>query len=244
VIKTFAALPVSDEMVERARNVIREALTMGRGAVVGWSGGKDGLVAGLLARDLGIVDGCCDESFYFDAQKADIRAMATSLGVHVRYYDRLGMDWLAKHQRLCFPFGDTAATNLMCEARQRKTMEVHAAHQHAEVIITGRKQDGNNVKAPIYRKGNVLMCHPIYNWRDGHVWGFLHQHRIPMPWVYTTPLGQVWGNSPWPSFRRSANMHENWRVVASIEMKVLRDAAPYDIRGAAEVLAQMEGMAA
>jgi 3'-phosphoadenosine 5'-phosphosulfate sulfotransferase (PAPS reductase)/FAD synthetase len=237
-VASFDACAVPQQLIDSALATIRNALAQGTRAIVAWSGGKDGLVAGLLARDLGITDCCCDESFYFERQKDDVRDTARLQGVDVRYYDRLNMAWLAANQRLCFPYRDTKAFDRFCELRQRTTMHQHALLRGADIIITGRKQVGNMVKAPLYRKGAMLMCHPIYNWRDPHVWGFLQQRGVPRPWIYSTVIGQKEGNTPWTLFRRFADMAQNWAAVASVDMAPIRAAAPFNIRGAADYLAQ------
>jgi 3'-phosphoadenosine 5'-phosphosulfate sulfotransferase (PAPS reductase)/FAD synthetase len=201
---------VSEAKCEAARDCIRTAMKIAGGTpTIGWSGGKDGLVAGMLAGDIGIREGCCDESFYFRRQREDIYAVAAKLGFNITYYNRLTYKWLAGKQDCVFPYGDPDASNRFCEYRQRTTMRVHAKAIGASMVITGRKTKGNSVRAPIYRSQGVVMCHPIHDWLDADVWGFLQQRGVAEPWVYSTPLGRWHGNTPWMMYRQSESVEEN-----------------------------------
>src|SRR4051812_26555598 len=104
-VESRQSRPASEEKVEAARAWIRKALREGP-AVVAYSGGKDGNSAAELARDCGINDGVCEESFYFDAQRADVRASAARHGHKVTYCDSLTYEWLSTRQRMCFPHRD------------------------------------------------------------------------------------------------------------------------------------------
>jgi 3'-phosphoadenosine 5'-phosphosulfate sulfotransferase (PAPS reductase)/FAD synthetase len=237
-VATFAAKPrIDPQRVAEARQIIKDGLRLGR-ALVAYSGGKDGLCAALLARDLGVTLGVCELSFTFVDQERDIRQTANHLGGQVVWRNTLDIAWLAAHPQFVFN-RDTRAINTFCQVRQRDSVEHYARDHGYRVVITGRKKHGNSVRYAIHPRANgTVGCHPLRDWDDGDIWAYLRDAGIPVPWVYRTSFGRHEGNSAWPFCRQYADKFNNYAVIYSIEPPIVLQAAAAGVIGAREFLAR------
>jgi len=215
-------------------------LTAGRKlgpVMVAYSGGKDGLAAALLARDVGVGGlNVCELSFTFRRQEQDIRATAHRFGINVVYRHHLSLGWLAAHPQYLFTH-DMKLNGALCHLRQQNSVESYARRHGIQVVITGRKTLGNSVRQAIDpRKNGTTGCHPLRGWDDGDVWALLRDRGVPMPWVYSTPFGRRQGNTGWPFCRLGSTIQENYEIIYQIEAETVLDAAEAGVPGAREFL--------
>jgi 3'-phosphoadenosine 5'-phosphosulfate sulfotransferase (PAPS reductase)/FAD synthetase len=195
------------------------------------------LVAAILAKKfLGLTDGVCDLSFCFVKQEKDIRQTARRLGFDVEWSKRLDYEWLAKRPNFVFP-SKTSHVDAICQNRQRKTIAQFVKRRGFNTVITGRKRHGNTVKSEVYTTKGYVSCHPIAAWRDEHIWRFLKDEGINVPWVYSTILGKTEGNSAWLFYREhTTSLMRSWLDIYKTEPAIVKDAAIYGVRGAKEFL--------
>ena len=230
--------------LNEAHATIESALRLGArdgsGALIAYSGGKDGLVVALLAQEHGVTEGACEVSFCFDRQVADIRATAERLGFNVTYREQLSYGWLREHPQHIFA-RDTGLVSVLCQRRQIASFERVAAERGARVIFTGRKRRGNSVKQAVYEKGAFVMAHPLACWDDGDVWTFLRDRGVARPWVYDTVFGRREGNSAWPFYRESADAATCWRAIYDTGVECVERASAAGIQGAVDCLARADG---
>ena len=238
-VTTFDAGVLDRDLIACALAFLRESASLypQEQPLLAYSGGKDGLVASLLAQEaIGADVGICETSFYVPAQLADIRSTADRLGFRVTYKSILQPEHFRRYPRHLFPHRDVNAFSQFCEMRQRRSFEGFARARERRFIITGRKKRGNSVKSELYRKGDLVMVHPLREWTDPDIWAYLKHRGVAVPWVYQTPLGQAEGNSPWNLYRRYADKRLCWRAIHETDAGVVRDAAANGIAGAREFL--------
>jgi 3'-phosphoadenosine 5'-phosphosulfate sulfotransferase (PAPS reductase)/FAD synthetase len=235
-VTTFVPKPnIDSRLIVNSYNIIDCASRHGS-LIVAYSGGKDGLCAALLARDMGIKMGVCELSYTFTNQEHDIRNTASGLGVEVEWRRTLDMAWLAKHPKFVFS-RCPEVVSAFCQIRQRDSVERCAKSHGHKVVITGRKKRGNSVRKAIDpRRSGTIGCHPIREWDDGDVWAFLRLRGVGVPWIYSTPFGKHEGNSAWPFCRQYLSRFENYEVIHNIEPKIVERAAEYGIVDAREFL--------
>jgi 3'-phosphoadenosine 5'-phosphosulfate sulfotransferase (PAPS reductase)/FAD synthetase len=196
-------------------NAVRQS---GTAPVTAYSGGKDGLVAGILAARLGYREAICETSFTIARQRVSMKQIAARHGMNVTYRWSLDDAWLAAQPELIFS-SDAALRSRSFARRQQRTVRIYAKERGAQCVIFGRRTEENTVKAPIYDKGGVIQCHPIRNWKLHHVWTFFERHGIERPWIYSTRFGKTEGSAAFYALRAEdvGGHRAAWALVRSLD---------------------------
>jgi 3'-phosphoadenosine 5'-phosphosulfate sulfotransferase (PAPS reductase)/FAD synthetase len=213
-----AELPALED---EARDAIAHVLGLGHTRVaMGYSGGKDGIVALHLARamDPKAFHAVCEVSWCFARAVADIKASALDAGLYVSYRDSLGIDWLRAHSDIIFS-ENTARRSWSFSVRQQRTVKRFAKEQGCTAQMFGRRTEENSVKALVYETKVGTQLHPVRNWREGHIWAYMDKHRIPTPWIYSTRFGRYEGNAPFYALKPSVcgSVDECWELVSQLD---------------------------
>lgn len=215
---------VNARLLEGSRAILRDALRDVKKPLLAFSGGKDAIVATVLAAELGVRDAVCEESFYFTMQRDDTRALVARLGLRCTFFNSLSVEWLAAHPRFIFS-RDNSARAAYFAIRQQRTVAQYAAKGGYDAVIFGRRNDTNAVRATTYQKDGRLQIMPVRYWREPEVWRFIDAQGIPRPRIYSTVYGVNQHNGPWNIYNAKVDKVECFRDLATVERSVIEDAA-------------------
>jgi len=210
-----------DRLIDTARERLSYAIRGNANPLVAFSGGKDAIVAGHLAKSVGVKHFVCEESFYFKPQIESIRGIATHLGFDVTYTDSLDMGWLSKNRRVVFST-DTKVRSWSFAVRQQATVKRHAKRIQSQCHIFGRRTQENTVRAEVYVAKPGTQCHPLRNWRTEDVWEYFDKYSIPVPYIYGTRFGKTEGNAPFYTLHPAnagLGIQECWALVRSMDQR-------------------------
>lgn len=218
--------------------IVREAMRGCTRPILAYSGGKDAIATAIVMLDEGLDFDCaCDESFYFDFQRANIRAIAGKLGLKVRYYDRFSLEWLRARPQFLF-MHDNSLRSRFFGLRQQRTVELYAGTAKADVVFFGRRlSDGNTVPANIYDRRGRRQAFPIRNWSEQAVWDILKSRGI-RPAIYDTPYGRTEGNGPFNIYRAEKTNAGCWSQILATERSLVERCAGVGLPGAKEALCE------
>jgi len=184
----------------------------GNNFFLGFSAGKDSVVAAYFASKFGIKNGACDDSFCFPEDKLQMREIARAMNLNIKFDSFLTDTWLLKNPKYIFPFAKDSS--VFYSKRQQKTIKHYA--KGFTGLITGRRHQENFIKAEMYQtKDGMLHFHPLSKWKSEEVWAFIKWKKLPYLSIYSTPLGQQEGATCWCNISRAKTPKENdcWELV-------------------------------
>lgn len=207
-------------LVDATLASIEQVLAGYRNPLVGYSGGKDGLVVHHLVNRVRPTPGYCEASFYFRQQVADIEATIDRLGFDVQVGHRLTYRWLADHSRFMFS-DDNKLRQHDARLRQQTGVQLMARRGGHDLMVWGRRVETNTVPSVLYETRKGPQFHPIRDWTTEDVWRYIDEEiGIPRPWIYTTPFGPLSGNAAFYSFRLrqvDGDLARAWALVDSLD---------------------------
>lgn len=184
-----------EPLIDRANDRLRELLCHSRKNLLAYSGGKDSIVVAHLATKHGINEAVSELSFCFPRDVAEFGDHAKHLGLAVFWQNSLNMDWLKKHPHLLF--ADLKQQSELYAKRQQATIKRIARRLGYTGIITGRRKQENTVRSHLYQTADGKWnCHPLIDWTTDNIWQYIHDHRLPYPTIYKTPIGKLEGADP------------------------------------------------
>ena len=205
-----------DLLTDAARMCVSSAIKGKANPLVAFSGGKDAIVAGHIAKSVGVTQFVCEESWYFRPQTNSIKQIAERLGFDVVYKNSLGIDWLRKNKRIIFSM-DSALRGWSFLVRQQATVKRHAKQIGSECQIFGRRTQENSVPSTIYQTKDGTQCHPLREWRTEDIWDYMAKHGIEKPFIYQTRYG---ANGPFYALHpknHGMTVQQCWQWVQSID---------------------------
>lgn len=224
-----------DTLIADARAVIARGLAVANKPLIAFSGGKDAIAVALLAREFGVVDAVCEESFYFTMQREDTRALVRQLGLRCTFKDSMDASLFVKHPEFLFS-RDNAVRSRYFSRRQQGAVAAFARQGGYDAVLFGRRNDTNSVRADVYLKDGRYQVMPIRRWREPDVWKYLRARDVTPPRVYATPYGRNQHNGPWNIYNAHASIRECWRDIYAIEARVVEDAARAGVTSAIDFL--------
>ena len=211
------------ELVLSAKETIYKFLEKSKKPVVAFSGGKDGYVATHIAYNLGINYQVCETSFTFKKQRDHIKEIGKKLNFNIHYKNSLSWDWLKKNRKIIFS-NDTKLRGWSFAQRHQKTIHKFMKENDCDGVITGRRNDENSVKAPIYVNKHGLSCHPLYNWKEKDIWDYFAKEKLEIPYIYSTDFGKSEGNAPFYTLREKdiGSIEKCWEICLKIDNSIPR----------------------
>jgi len=210
-------------LIFSAKNTIYKFLEKTKKPLVAFSGGKDGYVATHIAYNLGINDQICETSFTFKKQREHIFKISKKLNLNVTFKNSLSWEWLKKNKKIIFS-NDSKLRSWSFAQRHQKTIHKFMKENNFDGVITGRRNDENSVKAPIYFNKHGLSCHPLYNWKEDDIWEYFKLYNLEIPYIYSTDFGKSEGNAPFYTLREKdvGNIEKCWDICLKIDDTIPR----------------------
>jgi len=207
-----------DNLINDSLNVLEKLLSVTEKPLIAYSGGKDAIVVSHIASQMGLKDAVCETSFYFEKQLCSVKKLSNLLNLNTTYYDTQGWEWLKKNKDIVFT-SDTKKRSWTFSVRQQRTVKNHAKKFGYDSIIFGRRKDENCVKDTIYKTRDYISCHPLANWKKENIWEYFSQHKIPIPYIYSTKFGLLEGNAPFYTLNKKyvGTIEQCWEIVSSID---------------------------
>lgn len=231
---------------EAAEEVLR--CCSGRRTAMCWSGGKDSLALQAVVETAGLpTDGVCGvaQGLEFPEQLAWVERHAPP-GVVVMDRSDFDLPWLAANPRYVFPSGPDA--QVFTQNVTRWSQRQYQAQHDPDVMLMGRRRaDGNwfDNRAPFCASTNgagMLSYSPIRDWTHEQTLGVVRWYSVAgLPPVYGYPHGWTTGTGPWPGRRMPG---DPWYNTILADPSVVAAAARYGVPGAAQALADAEGVTA
>ncbi len=232
---------VSKEEIDKlSKKTIAEIkkFVKGRNAAYAWSGGKDSIVLGDLCEKAGIhqsLIGVCDLEYPAFMEWIEKHKPQNCEIIKIT----LGLDWLAKHEKMLFPQNAEIAArwfSIVQHAAQRKYFK----DQQLDVLALGRRHaDGNYTgKGNYYTDGKgVLRYSPLADWKHEHILAYIHYNKLDLPPIYEWKNGYLCGTHPWPARQWCGSVENGWQEVYDIDPSIVESAA-LKIESARRFLAQ------
>lgn len=193
--------------------------------LLAFSGGKDSLLLRLACQEIG-----------WQMPSVFARTQDLEWPQHLAYVDGfanvraeivpLTFSWLAEHPAMLFP-ADSRTRNRWFDLVQRGAVRRAAARCGADMVLWGRRNQENTVRADVYRLDSHLVAAPLRRWRTDEVLAELAGRGIPLSPLYNLPLAQERGVHRWPTRRPCAAEPDPWATVARYAPAVVREAAHY-----------------
>jgi 3'-phosphoadenosine 5'-phosphosulfate sulfotransferase (PAPS reductase)/FAD synthetase len=188
--------------------------------LVGYSGGKDALVAHhLVNRVRPGIAGYYEASFHPGPQRADIERTIDRLGFNVTIGESFPYRWLARRPSHLFA-DDLAIRAKDCSSRHQAAVKKAVRDGRHDLTIWGRRIDHNSVPSVCYTTREGPQFHPIRDWTLDEVWAYIEREiGVPRPYVYSTRFGELTGTAAFYSFRARevGDLEECWAVVDDID---------------------------
>ncbi len=210
------------ELEKASVEMLKEAHRRTNGnAVIAYSGGKDSIVAALLAKQAGFQMAMCEISWYFERQTANAKENAKRIGLRCEWTDSMPISWLRAHPEAIFPSCSQLAVKSYV-VRQWNTYKRICAERGYRGMIYGRRRQENMVPSAMYYKKSeptVLQIFPIREWSHDEVWEWLKLQGFPTPWIYSTPFAITDCNAPFYLLRRGLNggVARCWEIVSEMD---------------------------
>lgn len=191
---------------------------VGQRVGLAWSeGGKDGMVLGHLAVQVGLpfqgMLGLCQPELEFPEVERWLADHHPDWLTVIR--SKQDLDWLAAKPERLFP--DHHFSGSWSQDRQWKPQRAFYRAQELDVMVIGRRRaDGNCMT----RAGKMKKYLPLEFWSHAHVFAYVQTRGIELGPFYGWPNGFVVGTGPWGK-RLAASRLDGFRTVASIDPTIL-----------------------
>lgn len=189
---------------------------VGKNLAYGWTAGKDSLVLEKLCDMAGIT-----KSFMYITQ-LELTDMIEYIekhkpkGLETIVLD-LDLDWLAEdEENRLFPKDAKSEYNIYFKRIQAFGFRDYQARKHLDGIVVGhRKKDGNYCPEFVTKgKDGLVKIHPIKDWSNEEILGFIVYNRIKLPKTYFYDEGFVEGTGSWAqTSRENRTVAECWEYI-------------------------------
>ena len=226
-VKHIEELVTRDELetaVATALKSIKDIASTGNTAYA-WSGGKDSLVLGDICEKAGIKHSMFA---YTDLEYPEFlkwcmeHKPAGCEAIHIP----LGLDWLAKHEKMIFPHGKEL--NKWYKIVQRAAFSKYFEDKKLDVLIVGHRKADGNVVGPdnmIKKKSGEVRFSPLADWPHEMILAYIHYYQLEMPPIYGWHNGFQCGTHPWPSRMHTGSVENGWAEVYEIDPGIVTNAA-------------------
>lgn len=215
---------LAEDTIERVRKT-----TLGKRVAYAWSGGKDSLVLGDIARKAGIIP-CVLVISNLEYQAFTEWVEAHKPPELTIINTGQDMKWLAEHQEMLFP-QDSRYASRWFQIVQHKGQEQYYKDNDLDILLLGRrKADGNYVGRGenIYTNSKgITRYSPLSDWSHEDILAYIHYNNIEMPPIYDWKNGFLCGTHPWPARQWTENIENAWKEVFQIDSSIVLDAAEY-----------------
>ena len=215
---------LAEDTIERVRKT-----TLGKRVAYAWSGGKDSLVLGDIARKAGIIP-CVLVISNLEYQAFTEWVEAHKPPELTIINTGQDMKWLAEHQEMLFP-QDSRYASRWFKIVQHRGQDQYYKDKKLDMILLGRrKADGNYVG-----KGNNIYTNirgitrysPLSDWSHEEILAYIHYNNLAMPPIYDWDNGFLCGTHPWPARQWTESIEKAWEEVFKIDSSIVLDAAEY-----------------
>lgn len=218
------------EVEQYAEKAIHDicAMTKGKKAAYGWSGGKDSIVLGKLCERAGITD-CffshCDLEFpsFLDWALANMPKNCVEINTHI------DLEWLSDHPEMLF-VDDSKRLNRWYGIVQRSAFSDYYATEKPDLLIVGHRTIDGNVCGEggfIRKKSGEVRYAPLADWPHEAILGYIHYHSLELPPVYDWEGGYVFGPTPWPIWGHPKDLTDGWQMIYELDPSILPEAAKW-----------------
>lgn len=204
-------------------------LKQARKPLLAFSGGKDSLVLLHSIHRLG-----------FDIPWVAVRTAELDWPQHLVYLEkhraacpdarfvttRHTIAWLSEHRKYLFPT-DSRIRNEWFRMVQRSGCQGFARRYGADLLIWGRRDQENTVKADVYDLSGVLQAAPLRDWDTLDIWAYIFEHQLEVSPLYGLPNAQERGVHRWNTRRPCATEPDPWRTIAEYAPEVARAAVAH-----------------
>lgn len=184
-----------------------------------WSGGKDSIVVGELARRAGVERGVfvhtnLEYPAFMQWVEHNIPPGVDTVNTGH------GLEWLANNPRFLFS-GDSAIRSRWYSMVQNQNVLNFAKRNSFDTVFLGRRAAEGNYMRQV---GPVHNC--IGDWSHELVLGFVYYNALPLPPFYDWPDGFVHGTHSW-SMRNSKgrSVRDVWGEIYGIDSSIVYRAA-------------------
>lgn len=204
------------------------AVTAGKRAAFGWSGGKDSIALQAVCTAAGI------EACVFGMSDLEYPAFLRWVTDHMPpalevINNRWDLDWLAKRaDEMLFPQTSTIAAKWF-RGIQHYAQETYFRRHNLDLLILGRrKADGNFCgDGYCYTAKGVTRFSPLAEWTHEEVLASLVYEgwANKLPPFYGWPRGFRCGTHAWPARQWCSSIAHGWAEVYSIDRGIVIEAA-------------------
>lgn len=232
--KSSTTLEPLEPLLDVARSTLSEVLANASRPILAFSGGKDSIVAAILAAEFGVREAVCESSFVADRQAAGFQKAADAIGLDVTYKQRLSWGWLRDNPRWVFP--PLSEQSKFYAMRQQASVREYAKSVGADVVIFGRRLEENTVPRPVYKtRDGVTQCHPLRSMKTQHIWDVIRGRGVPYPDIYDHPIGKKEGNTPLTIIPQG-HFEDPYAQIYDYAPEFVEKMAAYFLPGAAQFL--------
>lgn len=201
-------------------------LKKSRKPLLAFSGGKDSLALLHSIQRLG-----------FDVPWVVVRTAELDWPQHLAYLEKhRGMSsgsrivikpytiaWLAEHRRYLFPT-NSRIRNAWFGMVQRSGCKDESQRYGADLLIWGRRDQENTVKADVYESAGILQAAPLRDWDTLDVWAYIFEHRLDVSPLYGLPNAKERGVHRWNTRRACKSEPNPWRTIVEHAPEVAQKA--------------------
>lgn len=218
-----------EQITERAACAVEEIqrfCNTGK-AAYSWSGGKDALVLGHVARMAGIQRGVLARTNLEYSAFVEWLATNTPEGVSVINTGQ-DLDWLVKYPDMLFPATATLGAAWFSKVQHTAQRKYYKENDLQVILLGRRRSDGNFVGREgknNYESKGIVRYSPLADWTHAEIFAALHHFKLDLPPIYDFPRGFRVGTGPWAARQWCDSVQHGWKEVYDIEPGIVVDAA-------------------